>query len=160
MPSGFVFIKYADPPLTESSRDFFIPVTSNKTFQMRVLDISAIQSKRVTNSRWRDSVHVTPCVLTGILCSAGRISYCYRIGPVATFHGNSFHMARAAWNTFFPSGYKTQLHWKGPMASWSSIESCKREMLLNVFGSCQVLMPMVCYFLGNAWKLSIRKAKK
>lgn len=85
MPSGFVFIKYADPPLTESSRDFFIPVTSNKTFQMRVLDISAIQSKRVTNSRWRDSVHVTPCVLTGILCSAGRISYCYRMGPVELF---------------------------------------------------------------------------
>lgn len=30
MPSDFGFMKYSDPPLAGSSRDFFIPLTSNK----------------------------------------------------------------------------------------------------------------------------------
>lgn len=31
---------------------------------------------------------------------------------------------------------------------------------MNVFVSCQVLMPVVYYFLGNAQKMSVSEAKK
>lgn len=42
MPSDFGFMKYSDPLLQESSRNFFIPLTSSQRLQMRFLDISAI----------------------------------------------------------------------------------------------------------------------
>lgn len=158
MPCDFGFTKYPDSPLAESSRDVFLShsqAIKNFTWDFLILVLS--QSKRVTHSRWRDTVHVTPCVLTGIFLFSRQDLLLLQNESSCDFSQKSSPHVQSSLKHLFSFWVWTQLHWKSPMAPGSPMQSCKREMLFSVLGSWQVLK---CYFLGNSWTISSSEARK